>query len=64
MTACLFCLSCEKQESGWNGPVIELTLDTGGELATRAGSDGTQDGVDRYNENLISWEDNENTVHE
>lgn len=57
MTACLFCLSCEKQESGWNGPVIELTLDTGGELATRAGSDGTQDGVDRYNENLISWVD-------
>ena len=57
MTVCLFCVSCEKQDSGWNGPAIVLTLDTGGELETRAGYDGTQDGVDRYNENLISWVD-------
>ncbi|MBR6458337.1 MAG: hypothetical protein IKS71_07045, partial [Bacteroidales bacterium] len=57
LTAIALCTSCAKNEPGWDGPVIEITLDTGGELQTRAGSDGTEDGVDRYNENLISWVD-------
>ena len=53
----LLLLSCAKEvESGWNGPVVELTFTTG-ELATRAGYDGTAEGEDRYNENLISWVD-------
>lgn len=47
-------LSCTKEESAWDGPVIEITLQTTDVLETRAGADGTQDGIDRYNENLIS----------
>ena len=47
-------LSCVEVEPQWNGPVVELTLQTGS-LRTRAGSDGTQVGEDKYNENLMSW---------
>ena len=53
----LLLLSCAKEEPGWDGPVIELTLDMADDLETRAGYNGTQDGVDRYNENLIAWVD-------
>ena len=54
----LLTFSCAKEEDGgWGGPVIELTLTTGGEMETRAGADGVKDGIDRYNENLISWVD-------
>lgn len=47
-------LSCVEVEQRWDGPVIELTLQTG-EIRTRAGADGTREGEDRYNENLMSW---------
>jgi len=54
----LLLFSCTKEEDGgWDGPVIEITLNTGDGLETRAGADGTKEGVDRYNENLISWVD-------
>ena len=53
----LLLLSCSKEQPGWDGPVIELTVRTGDGIETRAGYDGTEDGVDRYNENLISWVD-------
>lgn len=55
----LLLLSCSKEEKegGWDGPVIELTLVTPVDMETRAGSDGTQDGINKYNENLISWVD-------
>ena len=55
----LLLLSCSKAETqrAWDGPVVEIGLFTGDELETRAGSDGTEDGVDIYNENLISWVD-------
>ena len=53
----LLLLSCSREQLGWDGPVIELTLRTGESVETRAGTDDTQDGVDRYNENLISWVD-------
>lgn len=52
--------SCEKLiDDIWpaSGPCIEITLKTGGDLETRAGNNGAMDGVDRYNENLISWVD-------
>lgn len=49
--------ACVKEEPAWDGPVIEISLLTGDELDTRAGADGTQDGIDRYNENLISYVD-------
>ena len=61
----LLSASCRKEEDAtpWNGPVIELTLQTGDGLLTRsgnpegtkAGADGTKEGEDKYNENLISW---------
>lgn len=60
LLAALFLLcSCKKEaeDIGWDGPVIELTVMSDDILETRAGSDGTMDGVDTYNENLISWVD-------
>ena len=54
----LLLFSCNKEDgSGWDGPVIELHLFTGGEMETKAGADGVKEGVDKYNENLISWVD-------
>jgi len=55
----LLLMACAKEQgpAGWNGPVLELALFTGSDLETRAGFDGTEPGVDRYNENLISWVD-------
>ncbi|MBR4826545.1 MAG: hypothetical protein IKZ91_01510 [Bacteroidales bacterium] len=50
-------LSCTKETPEWDGPVIELTLETPVDFETKAGYDGTKDGVDRYNENLISTVD-------
>ena len=51
-------LSCNKEEgSEWDGPVIELHLFTGESLQTRVGTEGFKEGVDKYNENLISWVD-------
>ena len=51
-------LSCAKElPREWDGPVIELTLDTPGDFETKAGFDGTRDGVDRYNENIINTVD-------
>lgn len=51
----LACCESGPQESDMQ--VINLTLDTGAGMETRAGADGTQDGVTDYNENLISWVD-------
>ncbi len=48
--------SCTKDEY-WDGPVIQLTLNTGDAVETRAGNDGVEDGIDKYNENLINWVD-------
>lgn len=54
----LLVLSCTREQvDSWTGPVIELTLVTPEDVVTRAGADGTQDGVNKYNENLISWVD-------
>ena len=54
----LLAFSCTKEGvGGWDGPVIELTLVAPDEMETRAGADGTQDGVNKYNENLLSWVD-------
>ena len=51
-------LGCTREFVAEPGGVgIEITLDTGGDMLTRAGSDDTQEGVDRYNENLISHVD-------
>ena len=56
LLALLLVFSCAKtSEEGWDGPVIEINLETG--EATKAGSDGSQDGEDAFNENLISWVD-------
>lgn len=55
LLALLPIISCTREiVGGWEGPVIELTLVASDEMETRAGSDGTQDGVNKYNENLIS----------
>ena len=35
------------------GPYIELSVSCGEPVDTKAGNDGTSDGVDRYNENLL-----------
>ena len=57
LAALLLAGSCTKEgPAEWDGPVIELTLDSG-DLQTRAGSDGTAVGIDSYNENLIGWVD-------
>ncbi len=53
----LLLLSCTKEEAVWDGPVLEIALFTPDDPVTRAGADGTQDGINRYNENLISWVD-------
>lgn len=54
----LLAFSCTREQmDSWDGPVIELTLVTPEDVVTRAGADGTQDGVNKYNENLISWVD-------
>lgn len=52
-------VSCATEEidGDWDGPVIELTLTIPDEMETRAGADGTKDGINKYNENLISWVD-------
>ena len=53
-------VSCAKQaeDKGWDGPVVEITVMSDDLLETKAeGSDGTLDGIDNYNENLISWVD-------
>ena len=57
--AVLLCNSCDRTlESDWDGPVIELTLSCGESgIATKAGLNGTKDGVDYYNENLIETVD-------
>lgn len=58
LTMLLVFFSCTKEgESGWDGPVIELKLVAPEQIETRAGADGTQDGINKYNENLISWVD-------
>ena len=44
----------EELEQEWDGPVIELSLDCGEGMVTKAGSDGTESGVNAYRENLIS----------
>ena len=41
----------------WDGPVIELTLVSDDLLTSKAGSAGTQDGDDDYNENIITHVD-------
>ena len=53
----LLLLSCNRETPEPEMQVISITLDTGGSLSTRAGSDGTMDGIADYNENLISWVD-------
>jgi len=56
LLALLMALSCAKtSQEVWDGPVIEINLETGD--ATKAGADGTQEGLDTYNENLISYVD-------
>ena len=56
LLALLMAFSCAKtSQEDWDGPVIEINLETG--EATKAGADGTQDGLDAYNENLISYVD-------
>lgn len=56
LLALLIIFSCSKtSQDGNDGPVIEISLETG--EPTKAGSDGTQDGQDTYNENLISHVD-------
>ena len=57
--AALACVSCAGTlDSDWDGPCIELTLTCDDSpLETKAGMDGTKDGVDRYNENLIETVD-------
>ena len=55
---CLLLCGCTERLDVWDGPVIELTLRSDDSpLVTRAGTDGTMDGVDRYNENLIETVD-------
>ena len=57
--AVLSCVSCVRTlDSDWDGPGIELTLTCDDSpLETKAGINGTRDGVDRYNENLIDMVD-------
>lgn len=49
-----FIVACKKEQPEWDGPVVELTFECDDPLATRSGYDGTQEGDDYYNENLIS----------
>lgn len=51
----LLLLSCVREQKLSDSQVITLTLAT--TTDTRAGHDGTMDGVEDYNENLISWVD-------
>ncbi len=55
----LFAASCAKEGrmEPWDGPVIELTLVSDDLLTSKAGSAGTQDGDDDYNENIITHVD-------
>ena len=56
----LLLLSCRREapEGMLAGhPTIQLTVQCDDPLDTKAGADGTQDGEDYYNENLISWVD-------
>ena len=55
LTLLLF-LSCERERPETQTQVISITLDSGVGM-TRAGANGTQDGINGYNENLISWVD-------
>ena len=53
----LVLVSCAREPYMPENQIIELTLSTGGDMDTRAGADGTKEGEDLYNENLISWVD-------
>ena len=54
---CLAVSACTERLDVPEGPCIELTLQCDTPVPTRAGTDGTKDGVDRYNENLIGTVD-------
>lgn len=55
----LFAASCVKEArmTEWDGPVIELTLISDDLMSSKAGTDGVLDGLDEYNENVISHVD-------
>ena len=59
MTALLSCTREPLSPAETGGPYISLELRCNDpvEVVSKAGADGTQDGVDRYNENLISTVD-------
>ena len=50
-------VSCVSEGTHDSGPYIELTLRCGDATLVKAGNNGTMDGVDRYNENLIDTVD-------
>jgi len=50
-------VSCVHDWTQDNGSCIELTLRCNDPVLSKAGNNGTQDGVDRYNENLIDTVD-------
>ena len=56
LLALLLVAACSKNAE-WDGPIIQLTLVNDELLETKAGQDGTQEGVFAYNENLINWVD-------
>ena len=56
LLALLVFSACSK-EGQWDGPVIQLTLVSDELLETKAGQDGTRDGVFNFNENIISTVD-------
>lgn len=56
LLALLVFAACSK-EGQWEGPVIQLTLVSDELLETKAGQDGTRDGVFNFNENIISTVD-------
>lgn len=57
IAAMLLAACVEPLAPGLRGRGIELTLVCDEPVETKAGSNGTEPGVDKYNENLISWVD-------
>lgn len=56
LTALMLACACTK-ETETTGPCIELTVCCDDPVLTKTGSDGTQDGENKYNENLLSTVD-------
>ena len=57
LSALLLCACHKEGDTVMAGQVIELVLRTSDDMETKDGANGVMEGVDRYNENLISWVD-------